>query len=76
MTIKNEIKDNSCNIEINVSDTGKGIDEETKKIIDTAYNRAMQILNDNVDKLHSVAAVLLEKEKIDSEEFEAIFNEE
>ena len=57
-------------------ETASLIDEETKKIIDTAYNRAMQILNDNVDKLHSVAAVLLEKEKIDSEEFEAIFSGE
>ena len=51
------------------------IDEETKKIIDTSYNRAVQILSDNIDKLHAVAKVLLEKEKIDSEEFEAIFSE-
>jgi len=51
------------------------IDEETKQIIDKAYNRAVQILSDNIEKLHAVAAVLLEKEKIDSEEFEAIFNE-
>ena len=50
------------------------IDEETKKIIDAGYNRAVQILSDNIDKLHTVAKVLLEKEKIDSEEFEAIFN--
>ena len=57
-------------------ETASLIDEETKKIVDTAYNRAMQILSDNVDKLHAVAAVLLEKEKIDSDEFEAIFNEE
>ena len=51
------------------------IDEETKIIIDKAYNRAVQILSDNIDKLHAVAKVLLEKEKIDSEEFEAIFSE-
>ena len=56
-------------------ETASLIDEETKKIVDTAYDRAMQILSDNVDKLHAVAAVLLEKEKIDSEEFEAIFSE-
>ena len=56
-------------------ETASLIDEETKNIIDTAYDRAMRILSDNVDKLHSVAAVLLEKEKIDSEEFEAIFSE-
>ena len=56
-------------------ETASLIDEETKKIIDEAYNRCMQILTEHVDKLHAVAAVLLEKEKIDSEEFEAIFNE-
>ena len=57
-------------------ETAALIDEETKKIIDTGYNRAIQILNDHIDKLHAVAQVLLEKEKIDSEEFDAIFNEE
>ena len=56
-------------------ETAAIIDEETKRIIDEAYNKAVQILSDHIDKLHSVAAVLLEKEKIDSEEFEAIFNE-
>ena len=48
------------------------IDEEIKAIIDKAYNRAKQILSDNVDKLHAVAGVLLEKEKIEAEEFEKI----
>ena len=57
-------------------ETASLIDEETKKIVDTAYDRAVQILSDHIDKLHKVAAVLLEKEKIDSEEFEEIFNEE
>ena len=56
-------------------ETASIIDEETKQIIDNAYNKAMKILSDNVDKLHSVASVLLEKEKIDSEEFEEIFTE-
>ena len=49
------------------------IDEEVKRIIDTAYNRAAQILNDNIDKLHAVAKILLEKEKITGEEFDKIF---
>ena len=56
-------------------ETASLIDEETKKIIDIAYDRAMKILSENVEKLHAVATVLLEKEKIDSEEFEAIFSE-
>ena len=50
------------------------IDQEVKKIIDGAYNAAEQILRANSDKLHTVAQVLLEKEKIDGEEFERIFN--
>jgi len=50
------------------------IDEEVKKIIDNAYRSAEEILRANVDKLHAVAGVLLEKEKIDGEEFDAIFN--
>ncbi len=49
------------------------IDEEVKKIIDIAYNTARQILSSNMDKLTMVAERLLEKEKIDGEEFEEIF---
>ena len=54
-------------------ETAGVIDEEVKKIVDNAYNRAKQILTDHVDKLHAVAGILLEKEKIESDEFEAIF---
>ncbi len=50
------------------------IDEEVKRIIDTAYQRTVDILNENMEKLHRVANVLLEKEKIDGEEFEQIMN--
>ena len=52
------------------------IDEEMKRILDTCYNSAKEILKTYEDKLHAVAKVLLEKEKITGEEFEAIFNEE
>ena len=50
------------------------IDEEVKSIIDGAYQKAESILREHIDKLHSVAGVLLEKEKIDGDEFDAIFN--
>ena len=50
------------------------IDEEVKRIVDTAYERVTKILTDNIEKLHKVAAVLLEKEKIDGEEFDSIMN--
>jgi len=51
------------------------IDVETKKIIDKAYNTAVDILTANIDKLHTIAGILLEKEKIDGEEFDSIFEE-
>ena len=49
------------------------IDEEVKAIVDNAYQKAEEILKANIDKLHAVAGVLLEKEKIDGEEFDSIF---
>ena len=55
-------------------ETAGVIDEEVKAVIDTAYRNAEEILRRNIDKLHAVAGVLLEKEKIDGDEFEAIFN--
>ena len=55
-------------------ETASEIDKEIKRIVDTGYNRAKQILTEHSDKLHAVANILLEKEKITSEEFEAIFN--
>jgi cell division protease FtsH len=57
-------------------ETAAIIDEETKRIVDTGYNRAQQILSENVEKLHQVAGILLEKEKIEADEFEAIFGNE
>lgn len=54
-------------------ETAAIVDEEIKRIIDNAYKTAEQILQANIDKLHAVAGVLLEKEKIDGEEFDAIF---
>ncbi len=55
-------------------ETSAIIDEEVKKIIDRGYNTARELLSQNIDKLHAVASVLLEKEKIDGDEFMEIFN--
>ena len=55
--------------------TASEIDEEVKDIIMRAYNYAEKVLKDNIEKLHKVAQVLIEKEKIEADEFEAIFNE-
>ncbi|NLY86558.1 MAG: ATP-dependent zinc metalloprotease FtsH [Tissierellia bacterium] len=54
-------------------DVAAAIDREMRRIIDTAYNKAEQILKDNIDKLHRVAEALLEKETLTGKEFEEIF---
>lgn len=50
------------------------IDSEMRELIDEAYNKALDILNENIDLLHALANRLLEKETIGQEEFEAIFD--
>ncbi len=55
-------------------ETAAVIDEEVKAIIDKAYNTAKQILSNNIDKLHIIAGILLEREKINGEEFDEVFN--
>lgn len=54
-------------------EVGAEIDKEVKRFIDEAYERAETLLSQNINKLHAVAATLLEKEKIDGAEFVRIF---
>jgi cell division protease FtsH len=49
------------------------IDREVKSIIDSAYDKVLSILRENINKLHSVANALLEKERLEGPEFEEIF---
>lgn len=49
------------------------IDEEVKRIIDECYDKARAIIQENSDVLHKSADLLLEKEKIGRDEFEALF---
>ncbi|QAT41443.1 ATP-dependent zinc metalloprotease FtsH [Clostridium sp. JN-9] len=49
------------------------IDEQIKILIDESYNKALTLLTENINKLHAVAQALLEKEKLESAEFEEIF---
>lgn len=53
----------------------KTIDREVKKIIDKAYARAKEILEEHMDVLHACAELLIEKERINRKEFEALFGE-
>ena len=52
--------------EINAS-----IDREVRRLIDEGYKRAEAILTEHMDQLHALADVLLEREKLDAEEFDA-----
>ena len=51
------------------------IGREVNKLINTAYRDAQTILTQNMAKLHEIAGALLEKEKINEEEFKKFFNE-
>ncbi len=53
-------------------ETAKAVDEEVRRIIDTNYARAKQILLDNRDKLDAMAEALLKFETLDSEQIDDI----
>ncbi len=57
-------------------ETGRTIDEEVKKIITAAEKRAIDILSGNIDKLHMLSNVLLEREILDSEEIDKVLRGE
>lgn len=56
--------------------TAAAIDQEVKAIIDQCYAKAREIIHRYEYVLHSCADLLLEKEKIGSKEFEALFDQE
>ena len=56
--------------------TGKEIDDEIRSIINERYQKALSILTENRDKLEEVTRILLEKETIMGDEFEAIMKGE
>ncbi|MFR2010623.1 MAG: ATP-dependent zinc metalloprotease FtsH [Christensenellales bacterium] len=57
-------------------DVAKTIDNEVKAIIDDAYTQAKSILEEHIDILHKCAKLLMEKERIDRAEFEALFEKD
>ena len=52
--------------------TSAAIDEEIENIVMTQYNKAISFLNDAMPKLHEVAKILFENEKISGDDFRAI----
>ena len=57
-------------------ETGKEIDDEVRRLLNEAYQKAIDILNTHRNKLEAVTKVLLEKETIMGPEFEAIMKNE
>jgi cell division protease FtsH len=49
------------------------IDREIKNIIDSCYEKTLNLLKENINKLHAIANTLIEKEKIEGQEFEELF---
>ncbi|MBW1840253.1 MAG: ATP-dependent zinc metalloprotease FtsH [Deltaproteobacteria bacterium] len=56
-------------------DTARKIDEEISKLIDKSYKRAKQVLKDNLDVLHKLAELLLEKETVQGVELDELIHE-
>ena len=48
------------------------VDQEMRRVLEQGHQRAESILRANMDKLHALAAALIEKEKVDGEEFKKI----
>lgn len=54
--------------------TASEIDDEVRAIMNSCYEQAKKIIEDNIDVLHKSAELLIENEKLTREEFEALFD--
>ena len=52
------------------------IDDEISKLLSNAQKQAKDILTEHIDKLHKLAKCLLEREKIDGDEFKQLMEED
>jgi cell division protease FtsH len=61
--------------QVNVSEeTMQKVDKQIRRIIDEQYARARKLIEDNKDKMHAMAAALLEWETIDADQIDDIMN--
>ena len=56
--------------------TAVAIDEEIRSIVEAAHERAKQLLQDNIQKLHDLAGALLERESLDGDEIDKVLKGE
>jgi cell division protease FtsH len=52
--------------------TAEHIDDEIKRIVDESYERALGLLRDNLQKLHDLSALLIEKENLTGDQVDEI----
>jgi cell division protease FtsH len=50
------------------------IDREVKSIIDLSYRKTVELLRENINRLHAIANALLEREKLEGPEFDDLFS--
>jgi cell division protease FtsH len=48
------------------------IDDEIRRVIEEAHERALTVLRDHIDQLHQLSAILIERETIDKDQFERL----
>ena len=72
-TISFKDSDGQINYQMFGEEMQDAIGKEVKRLIDTAYKDAQEILRQNVETLHAIAKVLITKEKINEEEFNKFF---
>lgn len=61
--------------EIISNETAQLIDEETRRIVEANYARAKKVLEDDIDRLHRMADILLDVETIDAQQVDDIMND-
>jgi len=53
-------------------EVAREIDEEIRRVIEEAHDRATRVLQEHMDDLHRIAAILIERETIDKDQFERL----
>jgi cell division protease FtsH len=53
-------------------EVAREIDEEIRRVIEEAHDRAIRVLQEHMDELHKLSAILIERETIDREQFERL----
>jgi cell division protease FtsH len=53
-------------------EVAKEIDDEIRRVIEEAHDSAIRVLREHMDELHRLAAILIERETIDKEQFERL----